>query len=63
MRESGVVALGGGAVLSERTRERLVRHRVVWLQVEFAEALKRVGLDAGRPVLALNPRATLRQLA
>jgi shikimate kinase len=58
----GVVALGGGAVLAEQTRERLAGHRVVYLSVEVADAIKRVGLGAGRPMLAMNPRATLRHL-
>lgn len=58
----GVLALGGGAILSDETRKRLAGHRVVYLSVELPDALKRVGLGAGRPVLAMNPRATLRHL-
>ncbi|MFG2042727.1 shikimate kinase [Dactylosporangium sp. NPDC048998] len=58
----GVLALGGGAVLAEETRKRLAGHTVVYLAVEFADALSRVGLGAGRPLLALNPRATLKHL-
>ncbi|MER7005042.1 shikimate kinase [Dactylosporangium sp. NPDC000555] len=58
----GVIALGGGAVLAEETRKRLAGHTVVYLSVEFADALSRVGLGAGRPLLALNPRATLKHL-
>jgi shikimate kinase len=34
----------------------------VYLSVEVADAIKRVGLGAGRPMLAMNPRATLRHL-
>jgi shikimate kinase len=34
----------------------------VYLSVELPDALKRVGLGAGRPMLAMNPRATLRHL-
>lgn len=60
--QSGVVALGGGAVLSPTTRQSLAPHRVVWLQVGFAAAVQRVGMAASRPVLALNPRAALRTL-
>jgi shikimate kinase len=56
----GVVALGGGAVLDERTREALAGHTVVFLSVELPDAIKRVGLGQGRPLLAINPRATLR---
>ncbi|MCF0095820.1 shikimate kinase [Micromonospora sp. MH99] len=59
---TGVLALGGGAVLSEETRAALVGHRVVHLSVELPDAVKRVGLGAGRPLLAINPRATLKHL-
>ena len=55
----GVLALGGGAVLDERTRAALRGHRVVWLVVSGAEAFKRVGMSTARPVLAVNPRSTL----
>lgn len=58
----GVLALGGGAVLAEETRAALVGHTVVHLSVELSDAVKRVGLGAGRPLLAINPRATLKQL-
>ena len=58
----GVLALGGGAVLDAQTRAVLADHRVVWLEVSLSEATKRVGLARERPVLALNPRATLARL-
>jgi shikimate kinase len=58
----GVLALGGGAVLAGQNREMLRGHRVVYLAVGFADAIGRVGLGAGRPLLAVNPRATLRHL-
>jgi shikimate kinase len=58
----GVLALGGGAVLAEETRAALIGHTVVHLSVELPDAVKRVGLGAGRPLLALNPRATLKHL-
>ena len=58
----GVLALGGGAVLAEENRAALVGHRVVHLSVELTDAVKRVGLGAGRPLLAINPRATLKHL-
>jgi shikimate kinase / 3-dehydroquinate synthase len=38
----GVVALGGGSLGSPRVAEALRRHRVAWLQVDAAEAWKRV---------------------
>ncbi|WP_433392766.1 shikimate kinase [Micromonospora sp. KLBMP9576] len=59
---AGVLALGGGAVLAEENRAALVGHRVVYLSIELPEAVKRVGLGAGRPLLAINPRATLKYL-
>ncbi|HTJ39711.1 MAG TPA: shikimate kinase [Dactylosporangium sp.] len=58
----GVLALGGGAVLAEENRKALAGHTVVYLAVEFADAVSRVGLGAGRPLLAINPRATLKHL-
>ncbi|MEU9509606.1 shikimate kinase [Micromonospora sp. NPDC048170] len=58
----GVLALGGGAILAEENRAALVGHRVVYLSVELPDAVKRVGLGAGRPLLAINPRATLKHL-
>lgn len=58
----GVLALGGGSILDERTRAALAGHTVIFLSVELTDAVKRVGLGAGRPLLALNPRATLKYL-
>ncbi|MFV2114951.1 shikimate kinase [Micromonospora sp. LOL_025] len=58
----GVLALGGGAVLAEENRAALVGHPVVHLSVELSDAVKRVGLGMGRPLLAINPRATLKYL-
>jgi len=58
----GVLALGGGAVLADETRTSLAGHEVVLLEVGLADAARRVGLSRDRPVLALNPRASLRTL-
>jgi len=58
----GVLAVGGGAVLAEENRAALAGHTVVHLSVELADAVKRIGLGAGRPLLAINPRATLKHL-
>jgi len=58
----GVLSLGGGAVLDPTTRDLLKPHRVVFLSVGLTDAAKRVGLSRDRPVLALNPRATLHTL-
>jgi shikimate kinase len=57
-----VLALGGGAVLADATRAALRGHRVVHLNVGLSDAAERVGLNTARPLLALNPRATLRTL-
>jgi shikimate kinase/3-dehydroquinate synthase len=40
--DGGVIALGGGTVLSERVREALKAHTVVWLQVDAETAWARV---------------------
>jgi shikimate kinase / 3-dehydroquinate synthase len=47
--DGGVIALGGGAVYSERVRKALGRHVVVWLQVSAEEAWQRVE-GSGRPL-------------
>jgi len=58
----GVLALGGGAIHNEATRARLAGATVVFLTVQLSDAVKRVGLGAGRPLLSVNPRATLKFL-
>jgi shikimate kinase len=59
----GVLSLGGGAVLSARTRAALQGHAVVFLATSASVGMKRVGLTAHRPLLAgINPRATYRAL-
>ena len=55
----GVVALGGGAVLSPATRAALVGRPVVWLRVTIAHAAGRVGLNEARPLLLGNVRGRL----
>ncbi len=40
--DGGAIALGGGSVLSERVRDALGRHLVVWLPVGAEDAWKRV---------------------
>ncbi|MFH8474430.1 3-dehydroquinate synthase [Streptomyces sp. NPDC018000] len=59
---SGVLALGGGAVLDETTRALLAGHSVVYLSMDVEEAVKRVGLNTARPLLAVNPRRQWREL-
>ena len=58
----GVLALGGGAVLDEATRARLAGHRVVFLRVGLSDAVKRVGLGVGRPLLLGNVRGRIKAL-
>ncbi|GAA2712376.1 MULTISPECIES: shikimate kinase [Streptomyces] len=58
----GVLALGGGAVMDEGTRALLKGLPVVFLDVDLADAVRRVGLDAPRPLLAVNPRKRWREL-
>ena len=54
---TGVLSLGGGAVMDPATQQALVGHTVVFLEVGIADAAKRVGFDRSRPLLAVNPRA------
>jgi shikimate kinase len=59
----GILALGGGAVLSEETRALLAGHPVVHLRVSMPQGVRRTGLNAARPLLAgVNPRATYKAL-
>jgi len=58
----GVLALGGGAVLDPRTREALDSHLVVFLRVGLSDAVKRVGLGHGRPLLLGNVRSRVKSL-
>jgi shikimate kinase len=56
---NGVLVLGGGAILDSTTRELLHDQRVIFLDVDLADATKRVGLNRDRPLLLGNPRAQL----
>ena len=58
----GVLALGGGAVLDPDTRALLDGHTVVFLRVGLSEAVKRVGLGAGRPLLLGGVRSRIKTL-
>ena len=58
----GVLALGGGAVLRSDTRELLDGLPVVFLRVGLSDAVKRVGLGVGRPLLLGNVRARIKVL-
>ncbi len=59
---TGVLALGGGAILDESTRALLGAHPVVYLSMDVEEAVKRTGLNQARPLLAVNPRKQWREL-
>lgn len=59
---AGVLSLGGGAVLDPATQALLAAHRVVFLRVGLAEAVKRVGLGVGRPLLLGNVRSRIKQI-
>lgn len=59
---TGVLALGGGAILDADTRALLAPHPVVYLSMDVDEAVKRVGLNTARPLLAVNPRRQWREL-
>jgi shikimate kinase len=53
----GVLALGGGAVMDPLTEAALAGHAVVFLDVQIADAARRVGFNRDRPLLVGNPRA------
>lgn len=58
----GVLSLGGGAILDADTRALLAGERVVYLSMDVEEAVRRTGLGAARPLLAVNPRRQWREL-
>lgn len=63
-RGSGIVSLGGGAVLSSGVQEALRRShaKIVFLDVTLSVAAPRVGFNRDRPLLLTNPRAQWQQL-
>ncbi|CAN2202039.1 AroK Shikimate kinase [Candidatus Nanopelagicaceae bacterium] len=60
----GVLALGGGAPLSQRAQKLLqsVDAAVIYLSVSLATAAPRVGFNRDRPLLLNNPRAAWQEL-
>ena len=58
----GVLALGGGAVLRPATRELRADLPVVVLRGGLSDAVKRVGLGVGRPLLLGNVRSRIKTL-
>ncbi|MET9802050.1 shikimate kinase [Streptomyces sp. NPDC006368] len=59
---TGILALGGGAILAPSTRALLAGLPVVYLSMDVEEAVRRVGLNTARPLLAVNPRRQWREL-
>ncbi len=62
LEHDGVLSLGGGAVVDEQTRGLLRGHAVVFLDVGLSDAFTRTGMNRDRPLLAINPRAVLREM-
>ena len=61
--KTGILALGGGAILSAQTRKLLLEQTVLFLNVGMAEGVRRTGLSTARPLMAgINPRATFKAL-
>lgn len=52
LQSDGVVSLGGGAVLTESTRDLLHHHTVVLIDVSAEEGVRRTAEENTRPVLA-----------
>lgn len=54
-----IISLGGGAILSPTTQERLTISggKLVFLNVSIAHAAPRIGFNRDRPLLLDNPRA------
>lgn len=60
---SGVLAVGGGAVLSQEVRAGLAGHVVVFLDVGLAAAMRRLQMNRSRPLLVGNVRGRWQELA
>jgi len=58
----GVLALGGGAVMTPAVADLISAARVVFLDVSLADAGNRVGLNVARPLLLGNVRGQLKAL-
>lgn len=56
-REDAVISLGGGALTDPQTVSDLEDETVVHLFVDYEEAVRRVGGDAGRPLMQGDPRS------
>lgn len=57
LQRDGIISLGGGAVLSERTRRLLADQDVIYLEVSVEEGVRRTADESTRPVLAADDPA------
>ncbi|MGL4304542.1 MAG: shikimate kinase [Mycobacteriaceae bacterium] len=61
--QSGIVSLGGGSILSAKTRQALKAATVIYLDISIEEGIKRTGANNTRPVLnTSDPVAKYREL-
>jgi shikimate kinase/3-dehydroquinate synthase len=61
--EAGVVSLGGGTLVDDETRQRLLREGIViTLTADPAVLAARVGMGGGRPLLGDDPRTDLERI-
>jgi shikimate kinase len=62
--ESGVLALGGGAVLDSQTQSELLKLNceIVFLDVSLKVVAPRIGFNRDRPLLLNNPRQKWQEL-
>ena len=58
----GIIALGGGALGNNETRELVKSETAVWLVTGLAQAVDRVGMNRNRPLLLGNVRGQLADL-
>jgi shikimate kinase len=58
--ETGVLALGGGAVMDPKTQSLIEASSAlkIFLEVGIAQAAPRIGFNQDRPMLLVNPRQT-----
>ncbi len=61
-KNDAVVALGGGALGNEQTRNLVKESTVIWLVAGLAQAVDRVGMNRNRPLLLGNVRGQLAEL-
>ena len=56
--ESGVLSLGGGAVMNDEVQKLLRDSKAtkIFLDISLAAVASRVGFDTARPLLMMNPR-------